>query len=167
MKDYNYIPIANTQGKYPVNHPRCVLQPCILLKNRHDIVPQRISFHVHLPSPDFDSLLFVRLDGENPQILPRGVQTRHCPRAEARMTVPSYEEICDFFPSLVHFDSPVIAVVASLGPQNLANGFPVSDVYVSPGGGFGLGEWRLGHADIMLNVSFDGRAIGVVVESAE
>lgn len=83
------------------------------------------------------------------------------------MAVPAYEEVGDFFPRLVDFDRPVIAVMARFGAEDLANGFPVGHINVYPGGGFRFGEVALGDANVGLDVFMDREDVGTFMEAAE
>lgn len=164
---YVYVPITDTQRKNAIDHPRRILQPFVLLEPSHDIVAQCVTLHLHFPASHLNRLLFIRFDGKDPQIFAHGVQTRHRPRPESSMAVPAYEQVRDFFPRLVDFNRPVIAVMARLGAEDLANGFPVGDIYVYPGDGFCFGKVRLLDTNVGLDVFLDGEDIRVFMEAAE
>lgn len=83
------------------------------------------------------------------------------------MAVPAYEEVRDFFPCFVDFDCPVIPVVTRFGADDLANGFPIGNVDVCPGGGLGFGEGGLGNSEVVLDVLVDRKDVGVIVEAAD
>lgn len=60
-------------------------------------------------------------------------QTRNRPRLKtACRAVPSDQKGKNLFPDCINLDGPVIAMMARFCAQDVAEGFPVSDVHVCP-----------------------------------